>query len=108
MRVPCQGAACWLVVSKDGRYAFTANAGGGSISTFAIAPDGSLALVATTSLGAGSHPLDEAVSSNGRFLYVLVDGRHELAGFRIGADGSLTQVATVSGLVRGDGGLAAG
>lgn len=102
-----QGAACWLVVSKDGRYALTANAGGGSVSTFAIAADGSLSLVATTSLGAGSHPLDEAISGNGRFLYVLVDGRHELAGFRIGDDGSLTQVASVPGLVPGAGGLAA-
>src|SRR5205085_462563 len=26
-----QGAACWLVTSKDGRFAFTANAGSGSI-----------------------------------------------------------------------------
>jgi 6-phosphogluconolactonase (cycloisomerase 2 family) len=84
-----QGAACWLVTSNDGRYAFTANAGAGSISTFSVAPDGSLSLAGTTAIGAGSHPLDEAVSNNGRFLYVVADGVHRLAGYRIASDGSL-------------------
>jgi 6-phosphogluconolactonase (cycloisomerase 2 family) len=77
------------VTSNDGRYAFTANAGAGSISTFSVAPDGSLSLAGTTAIGAGSHPLDEAVSNNGRFLYVVADGVHRLAGYRIGSDGSL-------------------
>ncbi len=31
-----QGAPCWLVATKNGRYAYTANAGGGSISGFAV------------------------------------------------------------------------
>jgi 6-phosphogluconolactonase (cycloisomerase 2 family) len=101
-----QGAPCWLVVTPNGRFAYTANAGGGSISGFAIAADGSISLASTTPLGAGSHPLDESVSSNGQFLYVLVDGRHTVGAFRIGADGSLAPLGEVGTLPAGAVGLA--
>jgi 6-phosphogluconolactonase (cycloisomerase 2 family) len=100
-----QGAPCWLVVSKNGKYAYTANAGAGSISGFSIAADGSLALLgSTTGL---AHPLDEAFSNNGRFLYVLNDGRHDLVGYRVAADGSLTLLGEVGALPAGAIGLAA-
>jgi 6-phosphogluconolactonase len=106
-----QAAPCWLVSSKNGRYAYTANAGAGSISGFAVAKDGSLTLLnasgVTASTGPGSHPLDEAVSENGRFLYVLTDGYHTVTGFAIGEDGSLTQVTQAGALPPGDVGLAA-
>ena len=106
-----QAAPCWLVVSPDGRFAYTANAGAGTISGFSIAADGSIALLdasgATGSFGAGSHPLDEAVSSDGRSLYVLVDGHHTIGGFRINADGSLTPLGEVGSLPAGSVGLAA-
>ena len=105
-----QAAPCWLVVTPDGRFAYTANAGAGSISGFSIAADGSIALLnasgATGSFGAGSHPLDEAISSDGRFLYVLVDGHHTIGGFRINADGSLTPLGEVGTLPAGAVGLA--
>jgi 6-phosphogluconolactonase len=102
-----QGAACWLVASKDGRYAFTANAGSGSISTFAVAPSGELSLAATTVVSAGAHIIDEAVSGNGRFLYVIADATGVVHGFRIDADGSLSALGSVGGLPVGSGGLAA-
>jgi 6-phosphogluconolactonase (cycloisomerase 2 family) len=106
-----QAAPCWLVTSKDGRYAYTANAGGGTISGFAVGRDGSLTLLdangATATIGAGSHPLDEAVSGNGRFLYNLTDGFHTISGFWIGEDGSLTPLGTIGGLPVGAIGLAA-
>jgi 6-phosphogluconolactonase (cycloisomerase 2 family) len=91
-----QGAPCWLVTSKNGRYAYTANAAAGSISGFSVGQDGSLSLLdasgVTASLGATSHPLDEAVSNDGRFLYNLTVGLHTISAFRIAADGSLTFV----------------
>ena len=62
---------------------------------------------ASASLGAGAHPLDEAVTSDGSTLYVLVDGRHTVAGYRIGSDGSLTLVGEVGSLPAGAVGLAA-
>jgi 6-phosphogluconolactonase len=105
-----QGAPCWLVVTPNGRYAFTANAAGGSVSGFSIARDGSLELLdpsgVSAALGTGSHPLDEAVSPDGAYLYVLVDGRHTIAGYRIAADGSLSALGEVGTLPAGAVGLA--
>jgi 6-phosphogluconolactonase len=105
-----QAAPCWLVVSPDGRFAYTANAGGATISGFSIDANGALTLLdptgATAVLGAGAHPLDEAVSSDGQFLYVLVDGRHTIAGYRIGANGSLSPLGEVGTLPAGAVGLA--
>ena len=105
-----QGAPCWLVTSNDGRYAYTANAGGGTISGFAVGHDGGLSLLdpsgATGNLGAGSHPLDEIVSRDGTFLHVLVVGTHMVATFRIGHDGGLTRIGAVGTLPPGDVGLA--
>src|SRR5438552_2759298 len=51
-----QGAPCWAVVTNDGRIGFTGN-GAGSVSAFAIAPDGAIGLVdangGTALIGAG-------------------------------------------------------
>jgi 6-phosphogluconolactonase len=106
-----QGAPCWLVAAGHGRYAYTANAGTGTISGFSVGGDGTLALLApngvSADLGAGSHPLDEAVSDNGRFLYNLTDGKHLVSAFRLADDGSLTPLGTIGGLPAGAIGLAA-
>jgi 6-phosphogluconolactonase (cycloisomerase 2 family) len=106
-----QGAPCWLVATKDGRFAYTANAGGGTVSGFAVGHDGSLSLLApngaSATLGAGSHPLDEAVDRDSHVLYVLVDGFHRLGAFRIAEEGSLTPIASIGGLPAGTIGLAA-
>jgi|tagenome__1003787_1003787.scaffolds.fasta_scaffold20815155_3 6-phosphogluconolactonase len=102
-----QAAPCWLVVTPNGRFAFTANAGGASISSFAIARDGSITLVSTLPLGAGAHPLDEAVSADGSTLYVLVDGRHTVGAYDISADGTLTPLGEAGVLPPGAVGLAA-
>jgi 6-phosphogluconolactonase len=105
-----QGAPCWLVTSRDGRFAYTANAGPGTISGFTVGDDGTLALLtpggATASLGATSHPLDEAVTKDG-FLYNLTDGLHRISGFAIGGDGSLASAGFVAGLPVGAAGIAA-
>jgi 6-phosphogluconolactonase (cycloisomerase 2 family) len=88
-----QAAACWLAAA--GHFAYTTNAGSGSTGGFVVSDDGSLRLIGTTTLGATSHPLDEAVSRDQHFLYILVDGFHQLNGYRVSADGSLTQVTSV-------------
>ena len=106
-----QGAPCWLIASKNGRYAYTANAGAGSISGFSVGHDGSLSLLdasgVSANLGAGSHPLDEAVSNNGQFLYNLTDGYHTITALGIAEDGSLTTIGSIGGLPAGAVGLAA-
>jgi len=87
-----QAAACWLAAA--GHFAYTTNAGSGSIGRFAVAHDGSLSLIGTTVVGTGSHPLDEAVSRDQHFLTVLVDGLHQINEYRVGHDGSLSPVSS--------------
>jgi 6-phosphogluconolactonase (cycloisomerase 2 family) len=89
-----QAAACWLAAA--GEFAYTTNAGSGSIGRFRVARDGSLTLTGTTVLGTGSHPLDEGVSRDQDYLYVLVDGAHAIASYRVQPDGGLTPVNTVT------------
>lgn len=88
-----QAAACWLAAA--GTFAYTTNAGSGSIGRFRVGHDGTLTLTGTTDLGAGSHPLDMDVSDDQHLLYVLVDGLHQLNGYRVGGNGELTQVTSV-------------
>src|SRR4029079_3287133 len=106
-----QAAPCWLVPSKEGDYAYTANGGGGTISGFTVGNDGSLALLtpggATASMGATSHPLDMSISKDGRYLYTLTDGLHRISGFAMNDDGSLTSAGFVTGLPVGAAGIAA-
>jgi 6-phosphogluconolactonase len=92
-----QAAACWLVVSNDGRYAYAANAASASVSGYALDPDGTLTLLnsdgrtGVTSPG----PTDEALSANGRFLYTLNARSGAISVFSIRADGSLDKQADV-------------
>jgi 6-phosphogluconolactonase (cycloisomerase 2 family) len=89
-----QTAACWVVVTPDGRYTYTANAGSNSITGFRIGPDGRLTRLnedgVTASGGAGSGALDLAIDRRGRFLYVLFPGADRIGAYAIGRDGSLT------------------
>jgi 6-phosphogluconolactonase (cycloisomerase 2 family) len=101
-----QAAACWLAAA--GRFAYTANAGSGSIGRYAVAPGGTLTVLGTTLVegNPASHPLDEGVSAGQNYLYVLADGLHQIVGYRVSADGSLTQVTTAS-VATGSGGIGA-
>lgn len=90
-----QAAACWLATA--GHFAYTANAGTGSIGAYAVAPSGALSVLGNTPVenNPASHPLDEGVSANQHYLYVLANGLSQIVGYRVGGDGSLTQVTTV-------------
>lgn len=91
-------AACWGIVSRDSDFAFTANAGSGTISAFRILNNGSVSLIpndgVSASLGGASHPIDMAVAKD--LLYVLANGNPAtITGYRIGKTGSLTDVGSV-------------
>jgi len=86
-------AACWAVVSNDGRFTYVTNAGSDSISGYRIGFDGSLELLdaggVTANTGNNSGPLDMVVSADGRSLYTL-NGRNDTIGvFSIKAKGGL-------------------
>jgi len=93
-----QTAACWVVISKNGNFAYTTNAGSGSISSYLLGPDGSLTLLNATagSTGAGSSPIDMAFSGNGAYLYALGSGTHTLSIFQMQADGGLGSIGSLS------------
>jgi 6-phosphogluconolactonase (cycloisomerase 2 family) len=107
-----QTAACWVAVSKSGRFAYTSNTGSSSVTGFRIGPDGELTILTangrTGETRPGTGPLDSAFSNDGRFLYVLASigtsSRAGVSGFSVGSDGSLRPItdvdapATASGL----------
>jgi 6-phosphogluconolactonase len=101
-----QGAPCWLVVTKDGRFAYTANAHSGSISGFVIGTAGRLTLRdasgQTANVGAGN--TDLALTAN--YLYQL-NGGGTITALRVQEDGGLAILGVVGGLPAGVAGLAA-
>ncbi len=103
-------AACWLVVTRNGRYAYTTNTGSGTVSGYAIGRDGALTLLdggQSGQTGAGTSPIDLALTRGSRFLYVLNSGTETVSAFRTGRDGALEPVGTTTNLPDGANGLAA-
>jgi 6-phosphogluconolactonase (cycloisomerase 2 family) len=102
-------AACWVVVTGNGRYTYATNTGSASISGYRIGRDGELTLLdadGRTGL-TGLMPIDMALTRNSRFLYSLNSGDGTISGFRVRADGSLESIGGATGLPSGATGLAA-
>jgi|tagenome__1003787_1003787.scaffolds.fasta_scaffold20976885_5 6-phosphogluconolactonase len=101
-----QGAACWVAVTPDSRFAYTGNAATGSITGFAIARDGSLTrLDADGRTASTPRPNDLAIA--GGYLYAINPNVGQVTAYRIGDNGSLTALPAASGLPTGLAGLAA-
>ncbi len=105
-----QTAACWAVLSHDGRFVYVANAGSGSISGFDVSANGGLSLLTpggrTGVTGTGSHPTDMVISRNGQFLYSLNNGNGTISAFQVNNDGSLYALTGATGLPTSSNGLA--
>jgi 6-phosphogluconolactonase len=103
-----QTAACWVVVTGNGRFAYTTNTGSGSISSYTVDRDGSIALQESiaANTGSGSAPTDLALDS-GRHLFVLNSGSGTVGAYRVRGDGTLLAVDVVGGLPLSSTGLAA-
>lgn len=100
--VPTLGAAtCWNVVTPDGSFVYTSNAGSATISGFAIGATGALTPLPGTLVGtnpSGSTNIDIAMSSDGKFLYTLDSGTGTVSIFGINQDGTLANLGDVGGL----------
>ncbi|NIR49515.1 lactonase family protein, partial [candidate division KSB1 bacterium] len=94
-----QSAGCWVVVTKNGRFAYVSNTKSGTISGFKIRRDGSIALLnddgLTADIEAKSFPIDMALSRSGGYLHVLNAGLGEISTFQVQKDGSLEIVPGV-------------
>jgi 6-phosphogluconolactonase len=106
-----QTAACWVTVSKDGKYAYTGNPTSDSLTGFKVANNGELILLnsdgRTGTTAPGSAPQDEAISQDGRFLYVLDVKVGKISAFKIEQNGQLTALSDFGGLPTGSVGLTA-
>jgi 6-phosphogluconolactonase len=103
-----QRAACWAVLTPDGRFGYVSNAGTGTITGFAIGRDGSAELLDADGVTGttGGNPTDMAMSDDGRYLYARVANLSAIAVFRIGRDGALTPLPSLTGTPAGLVGLA--
>jgi 6-phosphogluconolactonase (cycloisomerase 2 family) len=103
-----QAAVCWTVVTEDGRYAYSVNAGSGTISSYAVSDRGALDLLnaAAASTGALSAPTDAAMTRDSRFLYVRIGAFGRIHGFRVERDGRLSPIGAIGGIPLGSQGLA--
>ena len=102
-----QTAACWVVVTKNGRYAYTTNTGSNNVSSYTIGADGSLTLLNGVAGTTGQTPADAALARNSRFLYALNVGSNAISSFEVEPDGRLVPLAGLAGLPAGSVGLAA-
>jgi 6-phosphogluconolactonase len=92
-----QTAPCWVEISHDGEFLFTVNTGSGSISRYAIAPDGSLTLLGSTQISAqaGVGAVDARLSPDGRTLYVDESAADAVGVFAVHG-GQLTQLGSAA------------
>ena len=104
-----QTAACWVVVTPNGRYAYVTNTGSGTISSYAVQKSGKLTLTLAQPIAAtaGAGPIDAALSASGGHLFVLNSGSRTISSFSVAKDGSLANPGSVSGLPVDANGLAA-
>lgn len=93
-----QTAACWVVVTRNGRYAYVSNTGSDNLSTYTVAGDGAVGLLDAISAetGAGSAPTDLALDRNSDHLYALNPQTRTISAFRVMEDGSLQTIETQS------------
>lgn len=97
-----QGTSCWIAISPDDRYAYIGNNATSDISSYRLAPDGTLTLLESIAASRTPRglPNDLAVARDGHlsFLYVLFSGTGEVGAYRINNNGSLTSLGAVGGL----------
>ena len=88
-----QTAPCWVALSPDGSALFAINTGVSSISRYAVAADGTLALAGSTGMTSptGLRPFDASVSPDGGFLYVVDAGMAKVSVFAVDGTG-LTEI----------------
>ena len=88
-----------LAFAPDGKHVWVANEKASSITTYAVAADGTLTAGATiasrdaANTGGGNTAAEIAVHSSGTYLYVSNRGDDDLGAYAIASDGSLSPIA---------------
>ncbi len=103
-----QSAACWVVLTGNGKYAYTTNTASNNLSTFDVNKNtGSVSVNTAISATTGMGPIDAALSSNSKFLYILNARSNSIGVYEVANNGALSFVQTMMGLPAGANGLAA-
>ncbi|CAN5620020.1 hypothetical protein BH10BAC2_BH10BAC2_45540 [soil metagenome] len=102
-----QSAACWVVLTNDGKYAYTTNTASNNLSAFKLTAAGNIKVAAGIAALSGLGPIDADIDGASKFLYVLNSVSHNISAYTIAADGILANLQTTEGLPVGATGLAA-
>jgi 6-phosphogluconolactonase (cycloisomerase 2 family) len=89
------GAACWIELSRDGRFAFVVNTGSKTVSGYSIGAGGSLTFLDSVG-GVGAGAEDARLSPDGSTLWVVGSGTDTVTGFAVHG-GTLTPLASIAG-----------
>ena len=103
-----QSAACWVVLSGDGRYAYTTNTGSNNVSSFRISATGNVKVENAIAAVSGMGPIDADIDNASKYLYVLNGAGQSISAYSIDAgNGALNDLQTAGGLPIGATGLTA-
>jgi 6-phosphogluconolactonase (cycloisomerase 2 family) len=104
-----QTSACWVAVTNDGRFAYTANTGSATISGYSISNSGQVTLLNSNGITGNAErgTADMTLSNNSRFLYARNGGSNSISIFEVQASGALSNIGTITGLPASAAGLAA-
>ncbi len=94
-----QPAACWVAITQNGAFAFTANTASATLSGFAIDESGDLALLDADGATAdtGDTPTDVTILGN-RALFVLNSSEGSFGVYAIADGGALEPLQIIGGL----------
>lgn len=104
-----QSAACWVVLTENGRYIYTTNTASNNLSSYTVHPfNGNINLFQSAAATSGMGPIDAALTDNSKYLYVLNTGSHSITGYSVAGNGTLTALpGPITGLPASTNGLAA-
>jgi len=112
--VPTQGkAACWNVVTPDGKACVVTNSPSDTAALFSVSEAGELSFVNITSVGPNTFPIDTALTPDGLFLYTLNAKAGSISAYRLDESSrpgkrprlTLTLLGSVSDGLTGSSGL---
>ena len=92
---------CWAVASATGDVVWVTNFADGTVSSYAVAVDGSLRVLeaeAGTTVRGAKGVRDAARSGDGRYLYAIDADAQRLIAWATGPDGALETIGETDGL----------
>ncbi len=102
-----QSAACWVVLTQDGRHIYTTNTASNTLSSYNVNPyAGNISLLQSISATSDMGPIDAALTDNSKYLYILNTTSNSITGYAVANNGNLTALSgSITGLPAGANGL---